>query len=206
MLYSGKVLGGSSAINGLIWQRASVAEYDAWGNTFGNGDDWTWENMLPYFERMETWNAPTTTYVADDTYSTSLPSVEGESGPLDISYNTFFTPLDIDTAESTATLGFLLNPNTDGGNSTFLPIESDARCADPTTGKRSYAVAYYNETVRARSNLVVLQDTIASRIIWDNSTLNSSAIKATGVEYVGSDGVTYVVNVSKEVVLSAGAS
>lgn len=183
-----------------------MAEYDAWGNTFGNGDDWTWENMLPYFERMETWNAPTTTYVADDAYSTSLPSVEGESGPLDISYNTFFTPLDIDTAESTATLGFLLNPNTDGGNSTFLPIESDARCADPATGKRSYAVAYYNETVRSRSNLVVLQDTIASRIIWDNSTLNSSAIKATGVEYVGSDGVTYVVNVSKEVVLSAGAS
>lgn len=193
-------------MNGLIWQRSSAEEYDAWANTFGNGDDWTWDSLLPYFERMETWTAPTTDYVPDETVSSDITSYEGESGPVGVSYNTFFTPLDIDTAESTVTLGYLLNNDTDDGSSTYLPIESDPRTVDPTTGKRSYAVAYYNSTVQARSNLVVLENTIASRIIWDDSTLNSSSIKATGVEYVGTDGVTYVVNATKEVILSAGAS
>ena len=51
-MFSGKMLGGSTGVNLLGWDRASKAEYDAW-STFSDGNDWNFESLLPYFRKSE---------------------------------------------------------------------------------------------------------------------------------------------------------
>ncbi|THH19403.1 hypothetical protein EW146_g1748 [Bondarzewia mesenterica] len=205
----GKVLGGSSAINGMAWQRGARAQYDAWGTTFGNGHDWTFDALLPYFEHAESWTAPPTGDAAlipgTNVTNSSLPSVHGEHGPISASYDTYFTDLDRPITEASVTLGFPLNDNPDAGNTSYLPRSGIAHSIDPVFGKRSYAApGYYGADVRSRKNLVVVMNATASRIIWDESSRGTKAIRARGVEFVvGNE--TYVVNATKEVVLCAGS-
>lgn len=47
---SGAVVGGSSTVNGMVWQRASVADYDEWAD-LGNAG-WGWKDLLPYFKKV----------------------------------------------------------------------------------------------------------------------------------------------------------
>jgi choline dehydrogenase-like flavoprotein len=52
-VHRGKLLGGSSGINGMAWTRASALEYDAW-EQFGPDGEWGWDGVLPYFKKSET--------------------------------------------------------------------------------------------------------------------------------------------------------
>jgi choline dehydrogenase-like flavoprotein len=204
----GKVLGGSSAINDMAWQRGCRADYDAWSTVFGN-QGWDFDSLLPYFERAENWTSPIDgvqlipgTTPAD---FESLASVQGIGGPVQTRYDTFLLPLDTLMGETSAALGYPFIDNPDDGNTTYVPLAGIAHSVDISTGKRSYAApAYYSSQVRARENLSVLMGALASRIIWDNSTLGSGNITATGVEYIV-NGTTYVVKAKQEVILSAGS-
>lgn len=84
------MLGGSSGINGLAWNRASQQEYDAW-SAFAAINDWNWSGLLPYFMKAE--NVSTTT---PDPYpgispeeraaaDADFPKIFGQSGPMDVS-------------------------------------------------------------------------------------------------------------------------
>ncbi|KAG7451650.1 alcohol oxidase [Guyanagaster necrorhizus] len=197
---SGKVLGGSSAINGMTIQRGSRQDYDAWGNAFGNGQEWTFDAVLPYFERYEHWHAPTLS-ATGDLDSDELSAVHGTSGPVSVSYNNWLPDIDTPLIQSGIALGLGPTQNPDGGNDTFFPNFGASHSYDPATGSRSYAAsAYYGQTERCRSNLHLLTGAIVSRIIWYNNT----ATKAAGVEYtVGTE--KFTVKASKEVILSAGS-
>ena len=48
----GKLLGGSSAVNGLQFHRGQKEDYDRWGSYFGESSDWSWEGLLPYFKKV----------------------------------------------------------------------------------------------------------------------------------------------------------
>lgn len=83
----GKMLGGSSGINGLAWNRASSAEYDAW-NTFAQNLSWGWDGLLPLFKKSEnvslTPKDPYPGISSEEAQAAlhNLPYVEGFSGPI----------------------------------------------------------------------------------------------------------------------------
>ena len=201
-IFSGKVLGGSSAINSMVWQRGSRADYDIWGTGLGNGEEWTFEGLLPFFMRSENWTAPSTSNPAlfglTSAQKRSLEGVHGLGGPVEITYNNFLTDLDVPAAHAiVAAAGIAPNANPDDGNDLSMPAQGVARTVDPRTGLRSYsASAYFDAEARARNNLYVVTNAVASKILFDGR-------KARAVEFQ-SDGKTFTVAVSKEVVLAAG--
>jgi choline dehydrogenase-like flavoprotein len=95
---SGRVLGGSSAINYLVLMRASAPEYDAWYK-FG-GDHWNWKGLLPYFKKIQNYVAPTwgfdavfpgITKAEDDDARRREPDFEGYAGPIQHTFNELYT-------------------------------------------------------------------------------------------------------------------
>lgn len=191
----------------MAWQRGYSMDYDAWSTVFGN-EGWDFCSILPYFERVENWTSPSygAQYIPGTTSADfeSLASVQGQQGLVQARYNTYIFPLDTLFGQTSESLGYPLNNNPDDGDTAYLPLAGIDSSVDISTGKRSYAAtAYYNSTVMARENLSVLTGALASRIIWDDSTLGSGNITATGVEYIV-NGTTYVVNATREVILSAG--
>ena len=186
----------------MVWQRGSRADYDVWGTSLGNGDEWTFEELLPFFTRSENWTAPTASNPAlfglTSAQEQSLGDVHGLGGPIQITYNNFLTDLDVPAAHAVvAAAGIAPNANPDDGTDLSMPAQGVARTVDPRTGLRSYsASAYFDAEARARDNLYVVTNAVASKILFDGR-------KAKAVEFQ-TDGKTYTVAVSKEVVMAAG--
>jgi choline dehydrogenase-like flavoprotein len=186
----------------MVWQRGSRADYDVWGTSFGNGEEWTFEELLPFFTRSENWTAPSASTPAlfgiTPAQKRALAEVHGLGGPVQISYNNFLTDLDVPAAHAVvASAGIAPNANPDDGTDLSMPAQGVARTVDPSTGLRSYsASAYFDANARVRESLHVVTNAIASKILFDGR-------RAKAVEFQ-SDGKTYTVEVTKEVVLAAG--
>ncbi len=86
----GKMLGGSSGINGLAWGRASKPEYDSWSVLSGDGT-WSWKGLLPYMQKAENFSAvPTNPYPGISggqkaRVSHDIPQEDGYNGPIHVS-------------------------------------------------------------------------------------------------------------------------
>ena len=188
----------------MVWQRGSRADYDVWGTSLGNGKDWTFDELLPYFTRSENWTAPSESTPAlfglTPAQKQALAEVHGSGGPVQITYNNFLTDLDVPAAHAVvAAAGIAPNANPDDGTDLSMPAQGVARTVDPDTGLRSYsASAYFDAEARARDNLHVVTNAVASKIIFDGR-------KAKAVEFE-SGGKEYTVTVTKEVILAAGRS
>jgi choline dehydrogenase-like flavoprotein len=186
----------------MVWQRGSRADYDVWGTSLENGDDWTFEELLPFFTRSENWTAPSAStpalFALTPAQKQALAEFHGSGGPVQITYNNFLTDLDVPAAHAVvAASGIVPNANPDDGMDLSMPAQGVARTVDPNTGLRSYsASAYFDANARARDNLHVVANAVVSKILFDGR-------KAKAVEFQ-SGGKTYTVSVTKEVVLAAG--
>ncbi|KAG9047354.1 hypothetical protein FS837_002515, partial [Tulasnella sp. UAMH 9824] len=216
----GKILGGSSALNYMVFDRGSKAEYDAW-KKFG-GDNWSWSGLLPYFKKSESVHAPkvTTPWNEPKTVDTS---VNGVSGPVQVSYNDWYSDITEPYLKTINNLGIPLNLNPESGDATG--VYNGKTSVDRTTGRRSYAANTYHKIASTRSNYYVILGAEATKILTTGSSLkrddaatsdatsdsatadsaaHPSGVTATGVTFkVGSN--TYTAKVKKEVVVSAGS-
>lgn len=193
----GKVLGGGSVINGMVYDRGSAADYDAWEALGNNG--WGWKGMEPYFIKGTTFQPPSPE-VAEAYNITWDPDTYG-SGPLKVSItDTQYGDLKAYWAAWKAT-------------GVHVPIDGNAGEAygpswypntmDKTTGRRAHArYAYYDPIKESRSNLQVEVKTTVQEIVFDDSKNPPMAI---GVKAVTESGEAYTVKAKKEVVLAAGA-
>ncbi|KAJ6498249.1 alcohol oxidase [Mycena vulgaris] len=203
----GKVVGGSSAINFIIWQRGAREEYDLWSTAFGNGPKWTFSGLLPYFKKIETWTAPPASpAVLPVNASSSLAKAHGEKGPVHISYNNFLTDVDKPGVQAGLRLGLKENLNPDLGDPTGLA--SIARNVDPVKGIRMHAGNSYYAPNAQRKNLVLLAGAQVTKLVFDTHGKyqrygNKARITAKEVQYIAGN-KTYTVEVTKEVILSAG--
>ncbi|MGV9252855.1 GMC family oxidoreductase [Streptomyces sp. NPDC003697] len=178
----GRVLGGSSSINALMWVRGNRADYDAWA-ALGN-PGWSYDDVLPYFRRSETYTGPAST-----------PGLRGDSGP--VSVRALQDPSPVARAFVTAaggkdpSAGFDYNGAVQEGEGFFyqtIRTEDNARSSSATA---------YLDTVINRPNLYIQVGAQASRlVIEDRRTL--------GVSYV-QNGTLRSARARKEVVVSAGA-
>lgn len=174
----GKVLGGSSAINGMIYIRGNRQDFDRWEAAGNSG--WGYEQVLPYFIRAEG-------------NSRGASEFHGGDGPLAVSDNPALDPRSQAFLEAATELGFVANPDFNGAEQDgFGPFQVNIRA-----GRRITSAEAYLHPVLAQPNLTVATHALATKIELTGG-------RATGLEYV-QGGEAILVHARREVVLCAGA-
>ncbi len=178
----GKVLGGSSSINGQIFQRGNPLDYERWAADPGM-ETWSYAHCLPYFKRMETCLA-----AADD------DPWRGHDGPLVLERGPATSPLFGAFFEATVEAGYPRTEDVNGYRQEgFAPFDRNIH-----KGRRlSAARAYLHPIMRRRRNLKVRTSTLVTRIHFDGR-------RATGVEIERDGGGTETIDAG-EVILAGGA-
>ncbi|WP_380874889.1 choline dehydrogenase [Sphingomonas sp. DBB INV C78] len=174
----GKVLGGSSSINGMIYDRGAAEDYERW-RQMGN-EGWSFADVLPYFRKLES-------------YERGADAWHGSDGPVRVSRPGINHPLSRAFVESAIAAGHEWNEDSNGA--TRMGVAP----ADVTIGrgKRSSSAASYLKPARKRGNLTVVTDARATRILFTGS-------RATGVEYLRG-GQVQRAYAGSEIILSSGA-
>jgi choline dehydrogenase len=177
----GKVLGGSSAINGMIYIRGHRADYDAWAAAGCTG--WGYDDVLPYFKRSE---ANQSRDVTDETH--------GRSGPLTVSNLRSPSPVDHMFIEAAGQLQHRPCPDFNAAEPEGVGIYQVTQ----QNGRRhSTGAAFLAPQIRARSNLTILTGAEARRITLENG-------RATGLS-IHHNGTDRTLNARAEIILAAGA-
>ncbi|KAJ7091834.1 hypothetical protein C8R44DRAFT_891391 [Mycena epipterygia] len=193
----GKVLGGSSAINdivffGDVFDRGDAREYDEWlalGNT-----GWNARSIIAAGEKAEHFFAPKAT---DDIDYTLMD--HGLSGNIATSYNSAAPAIHDDIISSVVNAGGRKTADNDGGNVNGIAHVTNARL--PSNSTRSTSATGYYFPYSYRKNFQVTLNVVVNKILW-SSTASGSAV-ASGVEYVDRHGATHTISATT-VILSAG--
>jgi choline dehydrogenase-like flavoprotein len=192
-----KVLGGGSVINGMIYDRGSAADYDAW-EALGN-KGWGWSGMEPYFVKGTTFQPPSDA-VAESYNITWDPATYG-NGPLKVSITDAQYPDVKDYWKAWKATG--VHVPVDGNNGEAYGPSWFGNTMDKATGRRAHARYAYIDPINERTNLKIITKTTAQKIIFDEA---KKPTKAVGVEITDdATNKTSVVYAKKEVVLAAGA-
>ncbi|EAP75692.1 GMC family oxidoreductase [Roseovarius nubinhibens] len=175
----GKVLGGSSSLNGLLYVRGQPQDYDRW-RQMGN-EGWGWDDVLPLFKRAEN-------------NERGADAFHGDQGPLSVSNMRIQRPICDAWVAAAQAAGYPFNPDYNGaeqeGVGYFqLTTRNGRRC--------SAAVAYLNP-VKKRPNLRIVTNALVSRVLLEGK-------RATGVAYRDKSGQEQTVHAAREVILSGGA-
>ena len=174
----GKVLGGSSSINAMIYTRGHRADYDHWAAQGNPG--WSFEEVLPYFRRAEH-------------NERGADALHGTGGPLNVMDLRSPNPAAAAFVEAGVQAGYARNDDFNGPEQEGVgPYQVTHR-----NGERHSAAKGYLHPAMARANLQVITGARATRVLLDGR-------RATGVEFVV-DGTTERVTARREVLLSAGA-
>ena len=173
----GKVLGGSSSINAMMWVRGFAEDYDAWAETAGAS--WSWRSLLPYFLKVERVQGAS----GDETGASGAMHIERQRSPRSSTAAYLEAAREIGLAEVAAN-----GPVHDGVSRTMV---SQRR------GSRFSAADAYLKPARRRRNLTVQTGSHTTRVLVEGS-------RAVGVEY-SRDGARTSVRAEREVVLCGGA-
>jgi choline dehydrogenase len=177
----GKVLGGSSSINGMIFQRGNPLDFERWAADPGM-ETWDYARCLPYFKRMETCLA------ADP-----ADGYRGHSGPLVLERGPARNPLFGAFFEAVQQAGYPLTDDVNGFRQEgFAPFDRNVH-----RGRRLSAARAYLHPVSSRPNLEVRTRAFVARILFEGT-------RAVGVEYRHGRGPARSVRAG-EVILCGGA-
>ena len=177
----GKVLGGSSSINGMIFQRGNPLDYERWAVEPGM-QHWDYAHCLPYFNRMEN-------CLAADTGD----PFRGHSGPLVLERGPAKNPLFGALFEAVQQAGYPLTDDVNGPRQEgFAPFDRNVH-----RGRRLSASRAYLHPVKGRPNLDIKTRALVTRIMFEGT-------RAVGVEYMRGGAAARRVSAS-EVVLCGGA-
>jgi choline dehydrogenase len=177
----GKVLGGSSSINGMIFQRGNPLDYERWAADPGM-ETWDHAHCLPYFKRMESCLAAS----PDDEF-------RGHEGPLVLERGPAKSPLFRAFFEAVQQAGYPLTDDVNGFRQEgFAPFDRNVH-----RGRRLSAARAYLHPVSSRPNLDVRTHAFVNRVLFEGT-------RAVGVEYVRGRGPARRVR-AEEVILCGGA-
>lgn len=191
----GKVLGGSSALNFLVWQRGYSGEYDDIGKLGNPG--WGWDDFVKYCQKSTTLHKPTS-QLQKDNFATCDEALHGTDGPVQTSFSAWYTEAQKSWFEALKSLG--LNNVVDGLAGKNSGLWASPATLDPKKFIRSYAANAYFAPNSSRQNLKVLTGANASKIDFEPG---KEGLVAKGVHFTV-DGKDYFVKAKREVVLSAG--
>lgn len=174
----GKLLGGSSSINGMIYIRGNPRDYDTWRQMGCEG--WGWEDVLPYFRKSEN-------------NMRGADAFHGAGGPLTVSDQAFHPPIAQAMVEAGVQAGLPRNPDFNGAR------QEGAGFFQTTTRnkRRASSSQAYLKPARGRANLKTVTGAHVGRVLLEGR-------KAVGVEYyIGAE--TFHARADGEIVISGGA-
>jgi choline dehydrogenase len=174
----GKMLGGSSSMNAMIYIRGHRSDYDGW-RVRGN-DGWGFSDVLPYFKKAEHQERGASEY-------------HGTGGPLNVADLRSVNPLSRAFVEAGVELGHPTNDDFNGPEQEGFGLYQVTQ----KRGRRCSAAAAYLKPALGRPNLTVLAYAQVTRLLFEGR-------RATGVEYVR-DGRTQQARAEREVILSGGS-
>jgi choline dehydrogenase len=174
----GKVLGGCSSINAMIYQRGHAAIYDGWAASGNRG--WSYADVLPYFKKAE--------------HQERGPSeAHGVGGPLNVADLRDPSPLSLAFLEAARELGLRVTDDFNAGAQEGFGLYQVTQ----KNGMRCSAAAAYLHPAMQRENLQVVTGALVSRLAFEGA-------HCTGVVYE-KDGQVHTALAGREVILSAGA-
>ncbi len=180
----GKALGGSSALNAMIYIRGQKEDYDSWANEGNNG--WSWNEVLPFFKKAE---------------NNEIGSKEfhGNFGPLEVSNQKAAKPISHAYIKACANYQVKIRDDFNTGDNEGAGFwQSTIFHSKNKNGQRcSTAAAYLLPHVKNRKNLEIITKANVVRIIFNGK-------KAVGLEYMH-QGKKKKIKAHKEVILSAGS-
>jgi choline dehydrogenase len=177
----GKVLGGSSSINGMIFQRGNPLDYERWGADAGMAS-WDYAHCLPYFKRMEDCLAA----APDDPF-------RGHGGPLGLERGPASSPLFQAFFQGVQQAGYALTDDVNGFRQEgFAAFDRNIR-----RGRRLSAARAYLHPAMKRPNLTVRTRAFVTRIVFDGQ-------RAVGVEVALGRGRSELIR-GGEIILSGGS-
>ncbi|KAI0321913.1 alcohol oxidase [Amylostereum chailletii] len=193
----GRVLGGSSSINYMIYTRGSQDDYDRWAKVTGDSG-WTWDSLHPYLLKLENFTVSRVEN-ADAKYVSSIHST---SGPVGVGLPTVSLPTDqlVLNAQQELSSEFPFNKDVNSGDMIGISWTPFA-IAD---GARSNSARDYIAPVLERSNLDVLVNTQVIKVLQTGDSNGTPIIR--GVQFTsGPKSPVYNLTASKEVIISTGA-
>ena len=175
----GKVLGGSSSINGMLYVRGQALDYDTWAQLGNRG--WSYEEVLPHFKSCERFER------GGDDY-------RGDGGELNVADMIEPHPLLDAWVDAGEEAGYPRNPDYNGASQEGFGIYQVTQ----RNGRRFSASRAFLDPVRNRANLAITTRALVQRVrVVDG--------RAVGVDYKVGNGQTVHADANKEVVLCAGA-
>ncbi|CAK5264114.1 unnamed protein product [Mycena citricolor] len=190
----GYVLGGSSSVNYMMYNRGSQDDWNNYAKVAGD-NGWSWGNVYPYMLKSEKWTAPADGHNTTGEFN---PAVHSNQGLLSVSLPG--APSDIDTRVVAATqqLSSEFPANVDVNSGKTLGVAWMQASINGAV-RSSSSTAYLSSGVTGRSNLNVALNTRVTRILPVTGTDFRT------VEYVDASGKKYTLTAKKEVILSAGS-
>jgi len=182
----GKVLGGSSSINAMIYARGTASDYDHWASLGNHG--WSFANVLPYFKKSEGNERTPNAFQA--------PELHGFSGPLNVKEHTTPSRYGASFIAAAQQAGYPLNSDFNGVDQNGVGMYQVTQ----KNGERMSAAKAYLKPAMARPNLTVICNAHATKILFD-----ASGTRATGVAYQAGDGLEATAHAAREVLLCGGA-
>ncbi|WP_245623699.1 GMC family oxidoreductase [Paraburkholderia nodosa] len=176
-LVQGKMLGGSTSLNGMAYVRGQRADFDGWA-ALGN-PGWSYDEVLPFFRTLES-------------RAFGDPEYSGRSGPVNVTSVRWRDPACAAFIDAAAECGLPFNPDYNGREQKGVAFAQ----ATIHRRRRVSAATAFLEPARRRPNLLVVTQALAERILF-------SGTRAIGVRYV-QDGKPISVKARREVILSAG--
>lgn len=186
-------LGGSSALNYMAYERATVGSFERWAENVGDMS-WTYENVSDFYYRSLSFSPPDQSKRIANSTPSYDNSTLGAGGPLKIGYANYAQAWSTWVAKAMVAVGI---PAIDGFTSGKLAGSSWlVATINHTDGHRDSSETAFLRPFLGRANLVVYTDTLAEKILFDNST-------AKGVQ-VSTGNNSYTISARKEVIVSAG--
>ncbi|WP_299426242.1 choline dehydrogenase [uncultured Shimia sp.] len=177
----GKVIGGSSSINGMVYVRGHAGDYDHWAES--GADGWSYADVLPYFKRMENWH---------ESGQGGDPDWRGSDGPLHISRGPRNNPLHGAFVEAGRQAGYPVTDDYNGQQQEgFGPMDMTVY-----KGQRWSAANAYLKPALKRENCDLVRG-LARKVVMENG-------RAVGVE-IERAGQVQVIRANAEVILSASS-
>jgi choline dehydrogenase len=174
----GKLLGGSSSINGLVYVRGQPLDYDTWAQRGNRG--WSFDDVLPIFKRMENYE-----HGADD--------MRAQGGPLHVCESYDQSPLYEAIFRAGEAIGIKRNPDYNGADQEgFVRTQTTIK-----NGIRQSTAVAYLEPARKRPNLRIVTDALATRLILEGK-------RCVGVAYRIANSEEVEVRAGREVIVSCG--
>jgi choline dehydrogenase len=174
----GKVLGGSSSVNAMVYIRGVPSDYDLWAQLGNRG--WSWDGVLPYFKKSES-------------YQPGPDAYHGGGGPLKVSRPGIEGPLNAAWVEAGQQAGYPYTSDFNGASQEgFGPIDCTM-----ANGRRASSAACYLHPALERPNLTVITRAQATRILVEGG-------RAAGAEYIRKR-QTHEIRAERETIVCGGS-